>query len=71
LIKNLFGKDMLCQGAMVQDQWAVVWEEAQVADRVRAEAEWEGRLQQVRAVIVFARSAEQQLLILLHSPAIK
>ena len=71
MIKNLFGKDILCQGAMVQDQWAAVWEEAQVAGRVKAEAEWEDHLQHVRVVIVFAQNAEQQLRILSDSPAIR
>jgi hypothetical protein len=37
----------------------------------KVEAGWEDRLQQVQVVIVFAQNAEQQLLILLHSLAIK
>ena len=57
---------ILCQEAMVQVLVAkglaqdVVWDEA----KVRAEAEWAGRLQQDRAEVVFVRNAEQRLDIL-------
>ena len=56
------------QAQLVKDQVQVgVWVEA----KAKVEAGWVGLLPQGRAEIASAQNAEQQLLILLHSLAIK
>ena len=64
---------ILCQEVTVQGLAARVPAQAGVwaEDRAKVEAEWVDHLQQGRVEVVYARTAEQQLLMLPDSPVMQ